>query len=263
MTHFVTDQYSSWLQFAKTITLEAGEIVSTLYSSKKAIHFKEGLDGRPSTVTKADTQSEQHLVAALQKQFPDHGIYGEEGTNIALDHEYVWYIDPIDGTTNFWRHIPLFGISVGLTYQKQPVLGVLYFPALKLLVTGYQGGGAFANDKPIHVSTRSLAKSLYYVSCQELRNGLRFPSLAKEVGWIKAIDASSFEFAQIAMGDVELYTFFQKTPQDMVAGSIIIQEAGGTVTNEHGQPWTTDDAMIVASNGVEHQRVLELVKQDL
>lgn len=253
--------YSNWLQQAEKITAGAGELVLDLYENPGELEFKQGLDGRPSTVTQADAKSEDHIVSHLQKTFPEHGIYGEEGTAINLESEYCWYVDPIDGTTNFWRHIPLFGISVGLTHHKKPVLGVLHFPALDLTLTAYKGGGAKVNGKPTTVSNRTLDKALYYISCQEARNGQAFPDLAQKVGWIKAIDSSSYEFAQIAMGDVELYTFFQKTPHDMVAGTIIIEEAGGRVTDETGQPWTTDAEIIVASNGVIHDEVLGLMRK--
>lgn len=255
------NDYSNWLQSAEKITLEAGRLVEDLYKNPGELQFKEGLDGRPSTITEADSKSEGHVVSHLQQKFPKHGVYGEEGTDINSSNEYCWYVDPIDGTTNFWRHIPLFGISVGLAHKKRPVLGVLHFPALSLTVSAYKGGGTSVNGEETSVSNRSLDKALYYFSCQEARNGQAFPALAQEVGWIKAIDSSSYEFAQIAMGDAELYTFFKKTPHDMVAGAIIIEEAGGRVTDEKGHHWTTDSEIIVASNGVVHDEALTLMSE--
>lgn len=256
-------KYSQWLEFAKEISLKSGDVVFDLYHSKKTLQFKEGLDGRPSTVTEADEKSESFLKTSIQEQFPTHGIYGEEGTKVNLDSDYIWYLDPIDGTTNFWRHIPLFGLSVGLTYKKKPVLGVLHFPALQLTLTAHEEGKTVANNTEVTVSSRQLKRSLYYISCQEARDGLRFPSIEKQVGWIKAIDVSSFEFAQIAMGDAEVYTFFKSSPQDMVAGTIIVQQAGGKVTDENNLPWTTDSEIIVASNGVDHDALIRLVKKDM
>lgn len=252
-----------WLKFAEEITLRAGKMVSDLYLARRQTTFKIGLDGRPSTITEADEKSEAHLSHAIQQRFPDHGIYGEEGTNIGLRRDFVWYLDPLDGTTNFWRHIPLFGISVGLTYKKKPILGVLYFPALDLILSAHADSKTMANGQEVRVSDRNIEKSLYYVSCQEARDGLFFPSIGKTVGWVKAIDASSYEFAQLAMGDAEIYTFPKKSPQDMVAGAIIVERAGGQVTDEKNQPWTTDSSMIVATNGQIHQQVLELLNQDL
>ena len=251
--------YKDWLRFTEGMVLEAGKIVKSLYNSSEQTTFKIGLDDRPSTVTEADTQSENYLSGALREKFPNHGIYGEEGTNINTENDFVWYIDPLDGTTNFWRHIPLFGISVGLAYKQKPVLGVLYFPELNLLISAYEGGGAFSNNKKLKVSSRTLEKSLYYVSCQELRDGMNFPSLGQSVGWTRAIDVSSFEFAQIAMGNAELYTFTKPSPQDMVAGTIIVCEAGGAVTDENSRPWITSAKSIVASNGVIHEKVMDLL----
>ncbi len=248
------------LAFAKQTAKRAGDIVMTHYDSPALSNFKTDKAGRPNTVTKADEESEQLIVRAIQAEYPSHGVYGEEGTNHNLDREFVWYVDPIDGTTNFWRQIPLFGISIGLVQDKHPILGVLFFPALDLMVSAYKGGGAQANGKPISVSDRSLDKGLYYISTAESRDGLRFPKVGAKTGWIRAIDASSFEFAQIAMGNAECYTFEGMQPHDMVAGVSIITEAGGTVSDEHGKPWTTDSSIIVATNGAIHDEVLSLMQ---
>lgn len=240
---------------------EAGDILHKYYHVPQ-VSYKKGLDGRKSTVTQADRESEAAITGMLIEHFPEHGIYGEEGTRINNESDYLWYIDPLDGTTNFSRSIPLFGISLGLTYKKVPVLGVLFFPELHLLVTAEHHKGAQANGEKIHVSSRPLPESLYFISTAETRDGWNFPSLKEKVGWVRAMDVSSFEFSHLAQGNSELYTF-KKSPHDMVAGTIIIQEAGGMVTDEKGENWTTDANFIIASNGVIHKEVLSLIQSDL
>ncbi|MFZ1721934.1 MAG: inositol monophosphatase family protein [Microgenomates group bacterium] len=248
------------LAFAKKTAKRAGELVLKHYHKPALSVFKVDGAGRPNTVTKADEESESYIVSAIQSEYPDHGVYGEEGTNHELDREFVWYVDPIDGTTNFWRNIPLFGISIGLVQEKKPILGVLYFPVLDLMLSAYKGEGAQVNGLPITVSDRTLEEGLYYIRTAESRDGLQFPKVGAKTGWIRAIDASSFEFAQIAMGNAECYTFKGKQPHDMVAGVSIITEAGGKVSDEHGAPWTTDSEIIVATNGKIHEEVLNLMK---
>lgn len=255
----MNSDYSQFLNFSKKVILETGKIVLKEQENGET-SFKKGIDGRKSSVTAADTKSEEYIVSQINKQFPSHGIFGEEGTNSHTENEFVWYIDPIDGTTNFWRRIPLFGISIGLARNNKPIVGTLYFPALTLLLHAKENGGAFANDEKIHVSNRTLDKSLYYVSCAEARDGFSYPKLNNEVGWVKAIDCSSFELAQIAMGDAELYTFKNILPHDVVAGTVIVREAGGIVSDHKGNAWKVGCENIIASNKIIHSQVISLLK---
>ncbi len=249
------------LNTAVSITNKAGKILSSYYG-KSRVDYKKGPDGRKDSVTQADIESEKFISNLLREKFPTHGIYGEEGTRKDNAGDFIWYIDPIDGTTNFTRSIPLFGISLGLVYKKEPILGVLYFPELNLLISAEKGKGSYSNQKLIHVSKRPLSESLYYISTAETRDGWTFPSLKNKVGWVRSIDVSSYEFASIAIGNSELYTF-KKSPHDMVAGAIIIKEAGGRVTDEKGKDWNIDSNYIIASNNLIHDEVLQIIGTDL
>ncbi len=246
----------------KTIVIAGNELMK--YYDAPSISYKTGLDGRKSTVSQADHCSEKIISEAIHHQFPDHGILGEEGTSHTLDSEFVWHIDPLDGSTNFARKIPLFGLSIGLTQNGFPILGVMYFPKLDLIVYGEKGNGAYKNnDEEIHVSSRNLDESLYYISTAETRDGWHFPALKDEVGWVRAIDASSYELAQIAMGEADLYTFKNAYSYDIVAGAIIVQEARGKVSDEKGQEWLVNSKTVVISNGQEHQKVIKIIQEDL
>lgn len=236
----------------------AGKLLMRYYG-KTTDHYKTKRVSALSLVTEADYASELLIVRGLQKHFPSHGIFAEEKHRTQLDAEYVWYVDPLDGTSNFTRHIPLFGISIGLTYRKQSVFGVLHFPALRLTVWAEKGKGAFANGKRIHVSHRKLHESLYYGGgfYRGKLNVMRRVSNA--AGFTKVISASSYELAQIAMSDAELY-ILRSVPHDVVAGVAIVEEAGGKVTDRYGKPWTTDAKTIVVSNGVIHRAALRLLQ---
>lgn len=216
------------------------------YLGNVTTEFKDSGFDVGSIITKADRESEEAIVSIIKSQFPEHGIYGEEGTDYQPDAEYVWYIDPLDGTSNFVRNIPLFGVSIGIIFKGQPVCGVLYFPAINLLVEAETGQGTLANGKKINVSARPLAQALYY-------SGGKFkgvPQLNKGIadacGLVKVIDASSYEFAQIAMGDAEIY-FLANVPHDVVAGICIVREAGGIVTDGKGGEWKLDSKEILAT----------------
>jgi myo-inositol-1(or 4)-monophosphatase len=249
------------LNTAISIVKQAGVILSSYYGAKE-VRYKQGIDGRKSTITKADTESEELITKLIKEKFPTHGIYGEEGVRENIAKEYVWYIDPLDGTTNFSRSIPFFGISLGLAYKNKPILGVLLFPELNLLLEAEKEKGARANKNAIQVSNRQLSESLYYISAAEARDGWTFSSLKNKVGWVRAMDVSSFEFASIAMGNSELYTF-TKSPHDMVAGAIIIKEAGGRVSDENGNDWNTNSNYIIASNKIVHNEVLNIISKDI
>src|SRR3989339_869301 len=151
----------------------------------------------------------------------------------------------------------IHGILILLTGHL--ILGVLYFPALNLLLKAEKGKGAFANDKKISVSNREINKSLYY-SGGKFKGHIQLKkNICEKISLVKIIDASSYEFAQIAMGDAELYVL-ESIPHDVAAGVIIVQEAGGKVTDYEGSEWNLQSKGIVASNKVIHNEVIKLLK---
>lgn len=247
------------LNIAIIAAQEAGKILMRYYGKIKAEYKNEYFDVG-SILTKADIESEKEIVEIFKKDFPDHNIFSEEKIQENNGSEYTWYIDPLDGTSNFARNIPLFGISIGLVKNGGSILGVLFFPALNLLLTAEEGKGAFANGKKISVSSRGLKESLYYSGGYYNGHLQMEKAVAEKVGMIKIIDASSYEFAQIAMGDAELYVLANNIPYDVAAGVIIVKEAGGMATGYDGKEWSTESKGIVASNGVIHDEVVELLK---
>ena len=244
------------LQAAK----ETGDILIAYYGNSEE-KFKNSTYDIGSVVTKADLESEEKIVEILKAAFPDHGLHLEEGNSENETAEYVWYIDPLDGTSNFVRNIPLFGISIGLLQNGEPILGVLFFPALNLLLHAVKGQGAFANNKKIAVSNKSLEQSLYYSGGKFNGKMLLNEALISSVAMIKIIDSSSYEFAQIAMGDAEIYSLIN-IPHDVVAGVCIVKEAGGKITDGDGKPWTIHSDTILATNGIVHDQVLKLTRKN-
>ena len=237
---------------------EAGQILLE-YIGNVAIEFKQIEFSVVSIVTEADKQSENTIVSLIKKNFPDHGIYGEEGTSDNLSAEYVWYIDPLDGTSNFTRNIPLFGISIGVVRNGQPICGVLFFPMLNLLVEAESGKGALANGKRINVSKRPINQAFYYSGGKYKGVVQTHHGLANACAMLKIIDASSYEFAQIAMGDAEVY-FLKNVPHDVVAGVCIIREAGGVIMDGRGEDWSLSSEGILATTPTLQAEIISILK---
>lgn len=241
---------------------EAGNIVMTYYNKDIKIDLKNSVYDVVSLVTEVDIKSEEKIVSILRDKFPNHGIYGEESMGVNMDSDYVWYIDPLDGTSNFTRNIPLFGISIGLVYKGKPVVGVLYFPALDILLSAEDGKGCLVNNKPAKVSGRQLSESLYYSGGKFKGETQINLQIAEKCGLVKIIDASSYEFAQIAMGDAEIY-YLANVPHDVIAGICIVREAGGKITDGLGDPWSINSKTILATNGLVHKETVNEVKKKI
>ena len=153
----------------------------------------------------------------------------------------------------------MFGVSIGLLHNGQPIAGVLYFPALDLLVQASDGQGAFANSKKVSVSARPLQQSLYFAGGKYNGQQQINHPLADHVGMIEIFNATSYELAKIAMGDAEIY-YLINSLHDLAAGICIITEAGGRVTDQDGKPWGPDSNMVLITNGVAHDEALALLK---
>lgn len=246
---------NSYIDIARKAAQEAGEIILS-FSGKTTVSYKTG---HFDSVTDADVASGRKIKEILTEAFPSFSYYGEEEGYDIKGSEFMWVVDSLDGTVNFIHNIPIFGISVALLRKGQPEVGILYFPKTGLLVEAESGTGAFANGRKIQVSRKTIEKSLYYQH-GKFRGKIDFNfSLIDTCGLVKMVDTSSFELAQIAMGDAELYVL-ENVLHDVAAGVCIVREAGGKVTDYKGNPWTPESEGIVVSNGVIHGKVIDLLK---
>jgi myo-inositol-1(or 4)-monophosphatase len=199
--------------------------------------------GTNDLVSFVDQQAEAKLKQGLSAIFPEAQFIAEETSSnyTEVGDGYYWVIDPLDGTTNFLHKLPVFAVSVGLIYQKQPILGLIYEPNRDELFTSAKGNGAHLNGKPIHVSPEnSLSKSLlatgfpyYDFSYQD-----RYLDLLKELmrtsHGLRRMGAAAIDLAYTACGRFEGFFEANLKPWDVAAGKIIMEEAGGTVTNFSG-----------------------------
>lgn len=213
-----------------------------------------------SPVTEADKDTEQKIKDFILSKIPDAKFVGEESGGDYSQDEY-WLIDPIDGTAFFARGIPLWGTLVTYIKHGEVLIGVSYIPFAKELMYAEKGNGAYLNDKPIHVSQRSSVEDSFitYTTFFRITDVLPgFTTLCKKAHKAKSI-GDSYAFHLVATGRVEAKFDGAALPFDVAGLNLIVEEAGGKVTNFAGNPWTFKDNNIIVSNGLVHDEILRVV----
>ncbi len=246
---------------ASAIAKEAGALLRDFYQRGVTMEYKGDVD----LVTEADRQSEALIKQRLAAAFPEHGIFGEEGTRERLSGEYRWYVDPLDGTTNFAHSFPIFCVVLGLEHRApglaedrdgEMVAGVIFDPLRDELFTAERGKGAWLNGRAIHVSK---AKTL-----QESLTATGFPSQKRHASpnvhfyqevtlrshGVRRAGSAALDLAYVACGRLDGFWEFKLNPWDTSAGYLLVEEAGGTVTHFDGGKFTLDSAEVLATNGL-------------
>ena len=236
---------------------EAGALLMT-YFGKVAIEYK----GEADLVTQADRASERLIVERIRRQWPEHDLLGEEGSRTERGRDYRWYIDPLDGTTNFAHGYPVFCVSLGLDYKGERIAGVIYDPNRDEMFSAAQGSGAQLNDRPIRVSkTPRLAESLIatgFPSHKRHKNpNIHFyHQLTLRSHGVRRAGSAALDLCYVACGRYDAFWEFNLNPWDTAAGVLLVQEAGGTVTNFTGGPFSIDSRQVLASNTLLHAELL-------
>lgn len=246
---------------AEGIAREAGALLRRFYDKGVATEYKGDVD----LVTEADRTSEKLIREKLQAAFPHHGIYGEEGTREQLDSEYRWYVDPLDGTTNFAHGFPSFCVILGLERRApglaaeadgEMVAGVVYDPLRNESFVAERGKGAWLNGKRVHVSgTKMLAESLTATGFpSRKRHGSPNVHFYQEITLrshgVRRAGSAGLDLAYVACGRLDGFWEFNLNPWDTSAGVLLVEEAGGTVTHFDGGKFTMDSREVLATNGL-------------
>ncbi|MBE9233820.1 inositol monophosphatase [Cuspidothrix issatschenkoi LEGE 03284] len=256
-----------FLDIATEAALAAGVVLQDyLGKLEDAISEK----GRPGDlVTAADKASEQVILEVLRRHFPQHSILAEESGKLGnQDNDFLWAIDPLDGTTNYAHQYPCFAISIGLLIQGVPKVGVIYDPFHNELFRAAAGLGATRNRRPIQVSQtselgRSLLVSGFAYDRRETtdNNYAEFCHLTHLTQGVRRGGAAALDLAYVACGRVDGYWERGIAPWDVAAGIILVQEAGGKVTAYDGTPIKIESGRILATNGHLHDSLSqELIK---
>ena len=219
-------------------------------------------------VSEADIKAENAIIRVLHATFPEHAILGEESaTETDPNSPALWVIDPLDGTTNFLHDVPHFAVSIGYFEFGQPVCGVVWNPAREDLYTALKGQGATHNGQPIHVSsTDRLDQSLVGTGFHVIRDAKLGATLGAieelfglNIHCIRRFGSAALDLCHVASGLYGAYFEYQLSAWDFAAGMLIAQEAGGQVTTGRGTPLQLQRSSILASNGVLHPQMVDIV----
>eukprot|EP00262_Sarcandra_glabra_P004414 TRINITY_DN15417_c0_g1_i2.p1 TRINITY_DN15417_c0_g1~~TRINITY_DN15417_c0_g1_i2.p1 ORF type:complete len:381 (+),score=56.94 TRINITY_DN15417_c0_g1_i2:232-1374(+) len=245
------------------------EVVMEAVNKPRNINYK----GTADLVTDTDKLSESVILEVVRKNFKDHLILGEEGGLIGdTSSDYLWCIDPLDGTTNFAHCYPSFAVSVGVLFRGKPAAAaVVEFVGGPMcwntrLFSASAGGGAFCNGQRIHVSsTNQVERSLlvtgfgYEHDDAWATNINLFKEFTDISRGVRRLGAAAVDMCHVALGIVESYWEYRLKPWDMAAGVLIVEEAGGTVTCMDGESFCVFDRSVLVSNGVLHGKLLERI----
>ena len=247
----------------ESIAREAGSLLMEHFRRHVKIEYKGDVD----LVTVADRQSEALILELIRRHFPTHDVMGEEGTRIETGSDYKWYVDPLDGTTNFAHGFPVFCISMGLEHKGELIAGVVCDPTRAEMFAAEKGSGAYLNQRRIHVSkTARLRESLV---------GTGFPShkrhqnpnihfyhqITLRTHGVRRAGSAALDLCSVASGRFEGFWEFNLNPWDLSAGVLLVEEAGGEVSGFSGQPFRLADRDVVATNGLIHADLLREFKE--
>lgn len=256
-----------FLDIATEAALAAGVVLQDYLGKLEDAITEKGRPG--DLVTAADKASEQVILEVLRRHFPQHSILAEESGKLGnQDNDFLWAIDPLDGTTNYAHQYPCFAVSIGLLIQGVPKVGVIYDPFHNELFRAAAGLGATRNRRPIQVSqTAELDKSLLASGFAYDRrettdnNYAEFCHLTHLTQGVRRGGAAALDLAYVACGRVDGYWERGIAPWDIAAGIILVQEAGGKVTAYDGTPIKIESGRILATNGHLHDSLSqELIK---
>jgi myo-inositol-1(or 4)-monophosphatase len=255
---------NAFLAVASEAARTAGALLRQNIHGKREISYK----GDINLVTEMDRLSEHTVVEALLAAFPDHGIMAEEETMIRSDSGYMWIIDPIDGTTNYAHGYPCFSVSIALEHDGEIVVGVVYDPMRDELFSAQKSEGARLNGTAIRVSTvDTLIKSLlstgfpYDRKVSEKNNLDYFHSLLMASQEVRRDGSAALDLCYVAAGRFDGFWELKLKPWDVAAGSLIVREAGGLISDFSGTRFSIHDDEILASNGRIHLQMLETLQE--
>ncbi len=268
------------LKYARFAALEAGAYLLAAHRAQIYGHrndLNQNIENKPrmtveykgaiDLVTAFDRGSQEIICKIINEQFPDHSILGEEDLDINRNKEQLWLIDPIDGTTNFAHALPMFCVSIAFFEAGLPHTGVVYLPVLDEIFYAVRGGGAFLNKCPIHVSQEQeldhslLASGFPYNRRDNIDKYIApFKQFKMKARGVRRMGSAAIDLVYTASGRYDGYWEYNLHPWDTAAGCLILQEAGGTITDFKGNPFNPFMKECLASNGHIHATMLEIIQ---
>ncbi len=246
-------------EFAIQVSEQAAAYLMEHFRKDPELMMKRGT--AKEVVTEYDKESDRMIVEAIREKYPDHDLLTEESGRIDNGGEYTWIIDSLDGTGNFAVGNPFFAVSIGVMKGDELVLGVINAPFLGELYVAEKGKGAFLNGMPIHVSDVDDLGQAYVASCgggeaNNVRYGKINSQIYPLVKDLRKLGSAALECAWVASGRAEAYFTTKISEWDVAAGTLLVQEAGGVVSDFEGNPWKAEEVDYVCSNGKVHEVLL-------
>jgi myo-inositol-1(or 4)-monophosphatase len=248
------------IDFIQDVAREAGQM---LFS-----HFREDAEllkqraTAKEAATRYDRLADELIISRIRDAYPSHSLLTEESGRIEGDADWLWIIDSLDGTGNFANSNPMFAVCIALVHMGHLYLGTVYAPAIDEFYFALKGGGAYLNDKKITVSDVAEPEDSYFLYCEggskdRKRTGATLDRVYPGVKDIRKLGSAGLETAWVAAGRVEAYYTTDIDPWDVAAGVLLVEEAGGRVTDFKGNPWQPERSDLIFSNGRVHRALLE------
>jgi myo-inositol-1(or 4)-monophosphatase len=243
----------------------AGRYLVESLGNVRQVQVKKGEER--NLVSEIDQTAERTIIRMVHERYPDHAILAEESGGQETGADTTWVIDPLDGTTNFLHGVPIFSVSIGVEHRGELVLGVVYDPNRDELFTAERGKGAFLNGRKLQVtSTPDLLHSLlvtgfpYDITANPDFVVERFVALLMEAQGLRRLGSAALDLCYVAAGRFDGFWEVALQPWDMAAGTLLVREAGGLVTDFAGAPASIRGKQVLASNGIIHEAMLRVVQ---
>lgn len=248
------------------IAKEAGELIRNKFRTEVEINFKSN---ETDLVTEVDKASEKVILDFIRKKYPGHEILAEESGETKTGSEYRWVIDPIDGTTNFAHGLPIFSVSIGIQKNGETIIGVIYDVMQDVAYSCEKGSGSFANNNKISVSQNDILRRSvlvtgfpYNISSNPESALEKFAALTKSARGIRRLGSAAIDMCYVAKGVFDGFWELFLHPWDICAGILLVEEAGGIVTDFNGNKIDIFSKRILASNAKVHQSILDVLNNN-
>lgn len=242
--------------------LSAGGMLRENMDTARQVTYK----GAVNIVTDFDSRAQMMIADRISRDFPGHGYLGEEDLKREKNSEFLWLIDPIDGTTNFLHRFPIFSISIALEFRREIVLGVVYDPMREEMYSALKGGGAFLNDIPIHVSdVGDIGEAMlstgfpYDIRDTEVNNLDHFVNFVTRAQAVRRCGSAALDLCYVACGRFDGFWEMKLSPWDHAAASLIVAEAGGRMTDFRSRFFHVYLKQTLASNGLIHEQMVDIL----
>lgn len=248
------------------IAKEAGGIIRNAHGTRFSVEVKS--NNLKNLVTEIDKKSEKTIIDFIRKKYPSHNILAEEGGEHKSSSDYIWVIDPLDGTTNFAHGLPIFSVSIGIQYKDETIAGVVYDVMRDVLYSAEKGSGSYENERKINVNSNDkIEESLlvtgfpYNVADNPEKVFERFIEMLKVARAVRRLGSAAIDFCYVANGVFDGFWEVHLNPWDICAGKLIVEEAGGKVTDFNGNPISIFNKTILSTNGKIHYKMIELLNK--